>query len=32
MKKTLTAIFLMLALAGCSRTTIDTKAEGEKLM
>ena len=32
MKKLLTVISLVLALAGCSRTTIDTKAEGENLM
>ena len=32
MKKILTATSLVLALMGCSRTAIDTKAEGEKLM
>ncbi|HEY5745529.1 MAG TPA: SgcJ/EcaC family oxidoreductase [Chryseolinea sp.] len=32
MKKLLIAISLVLALTGCSRIAIDTKAEGEKLM
>ncbi|AYB31524.1 YybH family protein [Chryseolinea soli] len=32
MKKILTSISLVLVLMGCSRTTVDTKAEGDKLM
>jgi uncharacterized protein (TIGR02246 family) len=32
MRKVFPAISIALALMGCSRTTIDTKAEGEKLM